>query len=330
MTWFLPLLAAALLAAPARAGTLEVGPGRAFATPGAAARAVQDGDTVAIDPGEYYDCAIWTRNNLTIVGTGPGVLITDTTCQDKALFIVRGDDTTIRNISFARARVADRNGAGIRAEGRNLTVQSSRFVNNETGLLDGGQPGSTLRIVDCTFTANGVRNIAAPSPALSVGAVAILRVERSHFEDSGGGVHILSAAGRTELIGNRIEDGTTGVRDALVVLANAGALVMQDNTLRRGPNDARFNAAVRADGGAGELAFRRNTLINASARPAALLLDWSNGDARFAGNVLEHGDVERSTEGRWRHQAIGTARALYGQARHLVGSGLRAVRDMLR
>jgi hypothetical protein len=323
------LLAVQAVPVPAWAGTLQVGPGRAFAAPSAAAQAAQDGDTITIDPGDYYDCAIWNHNNLTIAGTGPEVRITDTTCEGKALFITRGDNITIRNLTFARARVPDRNGAGIRAEGRNLTVESSRFINNETGLLDGGQPGSTVRVLDCVFTANGVRDIPMPSPALSVGAIATLRVERSRFEDSRGSVHILSAAGLTELIGNRIEDGESGVRDALVVLNNVEALVMEDNTLRRGASGARFNAAVRADGGDGELTLRRNTLVNASGRPAALLLDWSRGDASFAGNVLAPGDAERSTRGYWRHRAIGAARGLYGAAHHLAGAGLRAIHAML-
>lgn len=324
------ILAIALLASPAPAATLEVGPGRAFDRPSAAARAAQDGDTIAIDPGDYYDCAIWTRSRLTITGTGtsPGAVITDTTCQGKALFITRGDDITIRNLTFARARVPDRNGAGIRAEGGNLTVESSRFINNETGLLDSGRPESTLRIVDCTFTANGVRDVTTPSPALSVGAVATLHVERSRFADSRGGAHILSAADRTELLGNRIEDGEAGVRDAPVMLSGA-TLLMEDNTLRRGPSGARVNAAVRATGGAGELAFRRNTLVNASDRPAALLLDWTQGEASFAGNVLQPGDAERSTEGYWRHLAIDTARTLHAEARHLAGAGLRTVRAWL-
>jgi hypothetical protein len=319
------LLLAALLAAPAWAATLEVGPGRAFALPSAAARAAQDGDIIAIDPGEYYDCAIWTRDHLTIAGSGPGVVITDTICQGKALFIVRGNDTTIRDITFTRARVADHNGAGIRLEGSDLTVESSRFVNNETGLLDGGTPGSVVRIVDCDFTANGVPDAGPPTPALSVGAIATLHVEHSRFENSRGGADILSGARRTELIGDRIEDGAAGVRDALVVLANGGDLVMEDNQLRRAPNSARFDAAVHAyPGPAGTLELRRNTLVNASDRPAALLLDWSYGTADFAANVLDRDDVERSTEGYWRHQTIAAARELYASARHLAGTELRA------
>jgi hypothetical protein len=329
LTALLVLLAAALLAAPAQAATLEVGPGHAFSTPSAAAQAAQNGDTIAIDPGDYYDCAIWSRDHLTIAGTGPGVVITDTTCQGKALFIVHGNDTTIRDITFARARVADHNGAGIRAEGRDLTVKSSRFINNQTGLLEGDQPGATVRIVDCDFTANGVRDIGPPSPALSVGTIAALRVEGSRFENSHGGAHILSGAGRTELIGNRIEDGEDGVRDALVVLTGGGSLVMEDNLLRRAPSAARVNAAVHAyPGPAGMLEFRRNTLVNASDRPAALLLDWSYGSADFAANVLDRGDAERSTEGYWRHQAIEGARALYAGARHLAGAELRALHSI--
>jgi hypothetical protein len=316
-----------LLAPPARAATLEVGPGRPYARPSAAAEVARDGDVVAIDPGEYYDCAIWTQSHLTIAGSGPGVVITDTTCQGKALFITRGDDITVRNITFARARVADRNGAGIRAEGDRLTVQSSRFVNNENGLLEGDRPGSTLAILDCEFIANGVADITTPSPALSVGAIAALRVEGSRFLASRGGAHILSGAARSELVGNRIEDGEQGVRDALVVLANGGSLLMEDNLLRRAPSGARFNAAVHVVAGdRSVLELRRNTFINVSGRPAALLLDWSGGTVDFAGNVLAAGDVERSTEGAWRARAIVAARALYAEARHGAGGLLRMLR----
>jgi len=325
------VLLALLLAAPAHAAILEVGPTRAFATPAAAAQAAQDGDTIVLDPGEYYSCAIWTHNRLTIVGAGPGVVITDTTCQGKALFLVQGNDTTIRNITFARARVADRNGAGIRAEGRGLTVESSSFLNNQIGLLGGDAPASTVRVVDCTFSGNGVRDIGSPAPALSVGAIAILHVEASRFEGSLGGAHIFSAANRTELAANRIEDGEAGVRDALVVLANGGSLAMTDNLLRRGPNAARVNAAVHAyPGPAGVLELSRNTLRNASARPAALLLNWSRGTAVFAANVLDRGDSESSSEGSWRHQAIAAARDLYANARHLAGTELRALQRILR
>jgi hypothetical protein len=74
------------------------------------------------------------------------------------------------------------------------------------------------------------------------------------------------------------------------------------------------------------LELRRNTFINVSGRPAALLLDWSGGTVDFAGNVLAAGDVERSTEGAWRARAIVAARALYAEARHGAGGLLRMLR----
>ena len=62
-------------------------------------------------------------------------MLSDKSCGGKAIFITLGSDITIRNLTFARARVPDRNGAGIRAEGRNLTVEHSRFIDNENGIL---------------------------------------------------------------------------------------------------------------------------------------------------------------------------------------------------
>lgn len=323
------LAALLVLTGPARAATLLVGPDAALKTPSAAAAEAVDGDTVEIVPGEYFDCAIWRADNLTIEGTGPGVVLTDKPCEGKAAFIIRGNAVTLRNLTFTRIRVPDQNGAGIRAEGRGLIVESSRFTNNQTGLLAGDNPASAVSVIDCDFTANGVRDIGPPSPALSVGAIATLRVERSRFADNRGGADILSSAGRTELIANHIEDGESGVRDALVVLANGGNLVMADNLLRRGPSGVRLNAAVHAyPGPAGVLELRANILLNASTRPAALLLDWSAGSTVLTANVLGRGDVERSTEGYWRHQTIAAARALYADARHLASADLRALRSI--
>ena len=148
-------LAGTLPCTTASAAVLQVGPGRADDLPSAAAAAAEDGDTVEIAPGSYFDCAIWRASGLTIIGAGPGVEITDKACGGKAAFVIQGDGVTVRNLGFARIRVADGNGAGIRAEGRDLSVIASRFDNNQVGILASGTAG-TLRISGSTFTANGV------------------------------------------------------------------------------------------------------------------------------------------------------------------------------
>ena len=42
---------------------------------------------------------------------------------------------TIRNLTLTRARVADFNGAGIRAEGGDLTIEHVRFIDDQDGIL---------------------------------------------------------------------------------------------------------------------------------------------------------------------------------------------------
>src|SRR5690349_20598790 len=61
--------AAPLLSEAAAAKTLEVGKQREFKTPSAAIAAAAPGDTIKIDPGEYFDCAVVNASRLTIEGT---------------------------------------------------------------------------------------------------------------------------------------------------------------------------------------------------------------------------------------------------------------------
>jgi hypothetical protein len=89
------------------------------------------------------------------LGTSEGVVITGVPCDGKGLLVTKGDDITIRNITFAGARVPEGNGAGIRAEGRKLTIEHSRFIDNEDGIVTANLPDSAIIIISSTFTGNG-------------------------------------------------------------------------------------------------------------------------------------------------------------------------------
>ena len=300
----LPCVLLATLGLPsgaAMARTLAVGPGQPYATPSLAARAAEDGDTVLIEPGEYYDCAVWARDRLTIAGNGPGVLITDTTCQGKALFIVRGADITIRDLTLTRARVPDGNGAGIRLEGQGLILERVRFVNNQVGLLSGIVGPGEIHIRDCTFERGG-RGGDHPLFAVWVWGAALLRIENSTFTDVKGG-QISTGTRRTALVGNRIGTGT-GDAPAVAVMVTDSDLMIEDNVLSIGPNAPRLAASVVAIG-QGTVTLRRNRLVNETGQEAAMLLNWTGTTPVVADNKVGPGDTVLSTSGVWRHRMSG-------------------------
>jgi pectate lyase len=237
--------AIALLAPlPGQAATLAVGPG-GFSNPSEAVAKAHDGDTIQIAPGEYFDCAVIRQNNLTLEGTGPAdkVVLTDKTCMGKGLLVTSGQNITIRNLTLTRARVPDRNGAGIWAEGANLNIDGVRFINNENGILTTANPASTIVIRNSRFEENGV---CAPNCAhgIYIGKIAHLVVENSQFLQTKQGHHIKSRAAATEISGNTIEDGPEGTASYLVDIPNGGDLILRDNTMEKGPLAENHSAAV--------------------------------------------------------------------------------------
>ena len=225
------------------ANRLDVGPNQQLKVPSAAAAVAKPGDTVVIAPGEYFDCAVWATDRVTIIGASAGVVITDKACEGKALFVTRGNDITIRNITFTRARVPDANGAGIRAEGRNLTIENSKFINDENGILAADAADSTITIGNSQFIGNGKCEQAC-AHGVYVGHVALLRITGSKFIGTKVGHAIKSRAMRTELRGNDIEDGPDGTSSYLVEVPNGGSLVMENNVLEKGPKASNHTVAV--------------------------------------------------------------------------------------
>ncbi len=295
-----------LASAPASARTLAVGPDEALKLPSDAAAAARDGDTIEIAAGEYFDCAVWHASHLTIEGEGDGAVITDKPCEGKGLFVTAGDDITIRNLTFSRARVPEGNGAGIRAEGKDLTVDHSRFINNESGILAAANPASRISISDSTFIGNG-SCLGACAHAIYVNPIALLDIERSTFLGTKSGHHICSEAARTELVGSTIRDGADGTASYLVDLPTGGALVMTDDILEKGQHTGNHRAFVmiasdRAVQPTTELVFTRNTVINDTGAATVFVMNWSGTAAWVEGNHIPADVTEVSSAGYWPHR----------------------------
>ena len=227
---------------------LHVGPGLTLNSPSDAAAVVNPGDTIEIAAGKYDDCAVWPNwaPAITIRSAGDGpVVITGTTCEEKALFVIKADDVVIQGITFEGAKAFFHNGAGIRAEGRNLTVESAIFLDNEEGILAAPQPSGTIIIRDSFFQGNGNCDVPAGcAHAVYVNTLDRLVVENSTFIGQHIGHHIKSRALHTELVGDSIVDGPNGTASYLVDIPNGGALIMRNNILEKGPKSDNPAAAV--------------------------------------------------------------------------------------
>src|SRR5258708_7609242 len=127
----------------AAATTLQVGPGKTYATPCDAIAAAAAGDTVHGAAARSY------------AGDGCRRGAAGQTAQGKATWVIAGDDTTIEEIELSGATVPDQNGAGIRQEGKNLTIRRSCFHDNEDGILAGDSAGSEILIEMSEFANNG-------------------------------------------------------------------------------------------------------------------------------------------------------------------------------
>jgi hypothetical protein len=284
---FLALLAAG----SAQAATLEVGPDKPFKQPSEAVKAAKPGDTIRIAPGQYYDCAIVQKNNLTIEGAAPGAVLTDTTCQGKALLVIGGNDITIRNLTLQRARVPDHNGAGIRAEGGNLTIENVQFINNEEGILTTSNPNASIRITGSAFIHNGACQ-GGCAHGIYTGQIRLLHVEHTRFFETQHTHNIKSRALTTEVIDCDIEDGPEGTSSYQIDVPSGGSLIVEGNTLEKGPHaeNYKYSIIIGEEGvhqATDKIEIRNNTFINDNEHPTTFLRNLTATPAVLVGNKFK-------------------------------------------
>ena len=297
------VVALALFAATAaHARTLEVGQGKTYPMPSAAAAAVEPGDTIDIFPGQYFDCAVIGKDNVTIEGVGDAekIVMTDKACEGKAILVIRGENTTVRNLTLTRARVPDENGAGIRGESKSIVIDKVRFINNQNGILSGTDGGSMI-IKDSYFEKNGFCG-GACSHGVYAGHLDLLHIENSRFFDTQHAHHIKSRARRTEVIGCDIEDGPDGTASYEVEAPNGGSLIVRDSKIIKGPNAENHTAAIMI-GSEGvtqmtpEIIIANNTFRNDGSYPTIFVDNLTATEAQLSGNAISGNGPVRPLKG---------------------------------
>ena len=239
------LLLALLLAAPAAAETLRVGPGERLAVPSQAARVAQPGDRVVIAPGLYRDCAVWRTPDLTIeAAPGGEVVITGPICAWKGLFVIAAPRVTVTGLTFRGAAFEGGNAAGIRAEGGDLRILRSRFEGNQNGILTHHRlPEARLLIEDSVFTGNGAL-IVECAHGIYAGQWALVAIRRTRFEGTRVCHHVKSRALATAIEDSAILDTPGNQASYLVDIPNGGDLLLRNTVLRKGPDVGNPTAAV--------------------------------------------------------------------------------------
>jgi hypothetical protein len=222
---------------------LQVGPTRSLLRPSAAAAIAQDGDVIEIDAAEYLnDIVVWGRNNLTLRGVGGARAYMHATNlipfngtdagNGKGIWVTTGQNTSVENIEFSGSRVADQNGAGIRADGPGLAVCNGYFHNNENGILGGA---GIVLIEYSEFGHNGFGDGQSHNMYID-GATTRFTLRYSYSHHAHIGHNVKSRAQQNDILYNRIMDEADGDSSYAIDLPNGGLSYIVGNLLQQGPN----------------------------------------------------------------------------------------------
>jgi len=138
------------------------------------------------------------------------------------------DGDTVENVEFSGARVVDQNGAGIRAEGTNLTIRHSYFHDNENGILGGK---GHVRIEYSEFFNNGFGDGYTHNMYIANCDTFSLSYSYSHHAKIGH--EIKSRAKVNYILYNRIMNENDGTASYEVDLPNGGDSYLIGNVIQQ-------------------------------------------------------------------------------------------------
>lgn len=271
--WILLLALPAILGAEVR----RAGPGQRYRTPCEAIRAARDGDVIEIDAaGDYTgDVCAFAPARLTLRGVNgrPRIDAGGRIAAGKAIWVIGGGEVTVENIEFTGARCPDRNGAGIRFEGRRLVVRDCAFRRNENGILTANDPAAELLVEYSEFDSNGHGD--GYSHNIYVGKIAEFTMQFCWSHGAREGHLVKSRAAATRLLYNYFDTGA-GTASYEVNLPENGAALLLGNVIVQRPsshNEAVIAAGEEAAAPRADAPLRlvHNTIVNFGPANAVLL-----------------------------------------------------------
>lgn len=264
----------------------QVGSTQTYTMPSQINNLVQDGDTIYIDGGIYAnDATKWTHKNLKFIGLGTGANRTilqyaGDIPNGKGIFVFEtpgtSDNPYLENIVFDGAQVSDvngANGAGIRYQANNLTVNNCKFMNCQNGILEGHGSVTTSNVIimNSEFENNGYQLQNDPTYSGYEHHIYInastdtLIVENCYFHRPRGQANSLKTrAQRSYILYNLIDEEATGYGSWEINIAQGGLNIIIGNTIIQGSAGAN-HGIIGYDAATNPLEdfyFVNNTVIN--------------------------------------------------------------------
>jgi hypothetical protein len=222
--------------------TLTVGYGKEFSTITAAVDAAHNNDVIDVQAGTYVNNFAVISKSLTLQAVGGMVHLTETHRPPNAKGMLTigtvGDAPNVTIKGFEISGVAipaslGDNGAAVRWQSGNLTLEHDWFHNNQEGLL--GTPltkgAGNLTIRYSEFGFNGSGN--GQTHGLYVGLVHSLTINHSYFHDTVAGHEIKSRAENNTITDDRIFGGSS-TDSYQIDLPNGGDDIVTGNILEKG------------------------------------------------------------------------------------------------
>lgn len=224
----------------------------------------RSGDTITIPAGNYDLSDVTFSKDLTLIGPPDrSAVLRAANVTDKGVLVpTNGANLRVENLSFLDVTSWDRNGAGIRFEGENLTVVNCLFHSNEDGILATGDDDGVIKIIDSEFINNGFGD--GQSHGIYVDGAALVQVEDSKFIGTRIGHHIKSVAQRTIVVDSFFDDAH-GRTSYTVDMPFAGDAILRGNTIIQSvdsDNWAIFNYDTGKGGGPVSLVIEDNMITN--------------------------------------------------------------------
>ena len=277
---------------------LTVGPGKQFATLSAAVAKSQNGDVIQVQAGTYTNDFSTISTSITIEGVGGMVhlVATEAPPNNKGILVVgtatSNPTVTLDNLEISGAAIsaaAGGNGAGIRYQSGNLTINDSYIHNNQDGLLSNADTTGSITINNSEFANNGTTS--GLTHNIYIGEIGHFTITGSYVTGANTGNEIQSRALVNTITNNRIVDGPTATASYSINLPNGGADTVSNNIIEQGPHSQ--NSAIISFGASGSvyagssLSISNNTILNDEhVGSARAIINASKNPVSFTNNSV--------------------------------------------